>query len=260
MIISKLKMAIQNPRMAMEFLKYRILKAFGHSGFKRFIVLSRARTGSNMLISFLNSHPNIRAEGEILNTLNGRDYLNVLTATYKKEPYYIKAKGFKIFYYHPGDDPNSNVWNDLVKMKDLHVIHLRRRNILRTLTSTKIALVQNIWSTKANASRSDDLAKPKQISFTIDELTKGFKQTRQWEQNGDNMFHNHPVLSVNYEDLVNDAELYFRNITDFLGVSYAQPQTGLKKQNPEKIRDLISNYDELKIAFKETEWQTFFDE
>jgi LPS sulfotransferase NodH len=260
MMINKLRAAIQNPKLAIAFLKYRAFRAFGHFRFKRFIVLSRSRTGSNMLVSFLNSHPNILVNGEILGTLSGRNYINVLTTAYGKEPYYVKAKGFKIFYYHPSDDTNGNVWDYLVNMKDLYVIHLKRRNILRTLTSRKIAGVLDVWSTKANDSRSDDSARPKKISFTIDELTKGFEQTRQWEQNGDSMFNNHPMASVYYEDLVDDVESCFRNITDFLGVPYMHPQTGLKRQNPEKIRDLVSNYDELKTAFEGTQWQSFFDD
>ncbi len=72
-----------------------------HSDFQRFIVLSRSRTGSNMLLSFLNSHPNIHAEGEVFNRLNGQNYQEILSRVFADQPPRILAKGFKIFYYHP---------------------------------------------------------------------------------------------------------------------------------------------------------------
>lgn len=42
-----------------------LISALWFSDFKRFIVLSRSRTGSNMLISYLKSHPIVYAECEI---------------------------------------------------------------------------------------------------------------------------------------------------------------------------------------------------
>mgnify|MGYP006437466411 CR=1 FL=1 len=50
--------------------KKRVLSIFDHENFTKFIVLSRSRTGSNLLISMLNSHPNISAEGEKFSRLN----------------------------------------------------------------------------------------------------------------------------------------------------------------------------------------------
>ena len=256
-IISKLKKAIKNPKDAIAISKYKVSSAIGHTRYRRFVVLSRSRTGSNMLLSFLNSHPNVYAGGEIFGRLNGRNHTKILAAAFGKQPRYIKARGFKIFYYHPIDDKKSNIWNDLVNMNDLHVIHLKRRNILRTLLSRKLAETNDVWLTTNSGSK--DSVSSKQVFFTVKELTEGFEQTRQWEQNGDDMFRDHNVLSVYYEDLVCDADSNFNKLTDFLGVVYVKPQTNLKRQNPERICDLISNYEELRVAFTGTQWQTFFE-
>lgn len=257
-ITSKLKKVARYSRCIISKLKYRVLSAVGHSKFKRFVVLSRSRTGSNMLISLLNSHPNINVEGEIFGRLNGQNYNKVLSVAFGKQSRHIKAKGFKIFYYHPIDDPESNIWNDLVNMDELHVIHLKRRNILRTLISRKLAATSDVWQTTNSSAKS--VVDSKQVFFTVEELVEGFEETRQWEKNGEEMFKGHNVLSIYYEDLVDDAESSFNELSNFLDVDYIKLETNLKKQNPEKIFDLISNYEELREYFSGTEWQIFFEE
>ena len=83
---------------------------------------------------------------------------------------------------------------------------------------------------------------------------------RAWERSGDEMFCNHPTISIDYEDLVNDCETTFRSITEFLGVQYIKPKTDLRKQNTRSMRETVTNYEELKSAFSDTEWQSFFDD
>ena len=234
-------------------------KTFPDSQFTPFIVLARSRTGSNMLISFLNSHPNIIANGEIFHTINDKDCLNILEKEFAEQSPHVKAKGFKVFYYHPLDDPKSDLWQHLVNIKNLHIIHLKRRNILRTLISRKIAGNQKIWSVK----KASDFLIPSlgnAIEFNARELEKGFITTREWEKKGDDLFRNHPLLNVFYEDLVKEPEELFKKITRFLGVCYIPPSTDLQKQNSEKTTELLINFDELKSHFANTEWQQFFDE
>jgi LPS sulfotransferase NodH len=211
-----------------------------------------------LLISFLNSHPNIKTESEIFGRLNGRNYKDILDDVFSKQPRHIEAKGFKIFYYHPMDDESNNVWDDLVNMDDLCVIHLKRRNILRTLVSRKIAGSQDVWQKNQSSIRNP--SKSKSVTFTAEELDKGFRETREWEERWDQMLKQHPLTCVYYEDLVRDPEGTYRKITDFLGVKYLKPITNLRRQNPEKLRDLVTNYDELKKSFSGTDWQDLFEE
>ena len=249
--------AIRRSSKAIRVLDYELHSIFGHLNFRRFIVLTRSRTGSNLLISLLESHPNIRADGEIFMELNGRDYTDSLAKVFAKQPYYIRARGFKIFYYHPRDDASCGLWNDLVNLDDLCVIHLKRRNILRTLISQKIAASQDVWLA---TSPSHHNGENKAVTFTVEQLKKGFRRTRKFEEDGDARFRKHPLMSVYYEDLIDDTEAVFREVSDFLGVQYLPPKTNLRRQNPESINDLLENYDQLKSAFYGTEWQPFFDE
>jgi LPS sulfotransferase NodH len=250
---------VRNPGRTLAAIRHRLMSAVGHDGFRRFIVLSRSRTGSNLLISLLDSHPDIRAEGEIFAKLEGRNYEDVLRQAWGRQPFNVKAKGFKIFYYHPLDDESCGLRDDLVSMDDLYVIHLKRRNILRTLVSRKIAGLRDVWLVSSDNSASTD-RKDVSVSFTMDELNEAFRQTREWEEAADHDFRNHPLLSIAYEDLADGPTAAFRTVTDFLGVRYMQPATELRKQNTRTLEETIANYDELKEAFARTEWAPFFED
>lgn len=260
-IIETFLKGIKNPKKALSAVNHKSQSALGFSdyNYKRFIVLTRSRTGSNLLISLLNSHPHIKAEGEIFNKLNGDNYKTVLDKAFSKQPYSIKAKGFKIFYYHPLDDNSGDIWQELKAMDDLYVIHLKRENILRILLSRKIAGIQDIWAIRSEENRSTPRENVS-VSFTEEELRDGFTRTRDWEEYGDENFRNHSILTVTYEDLVNDRSSTFRKVTDFLGIQYIKPDTELKKQNTKTIRESIKNYDELKSAFAKTELAPFFED
>jgi LPS sulfotransferase NodH len=246
------------PRRALQSLRFRLLSAVRHEDFTRFIVLSRSRTGSNMLISLLNSHPAIIAEGEILARLQGRDGSQVVTQAYAKQPLYVKAKGFKVFYYHPLDSESDDLWEELTADDRIRVIHLKRRNILRTLVSRKIALMKDAWIATSEARMK--VAGGKAAEFTTSELEQGFRRTRDWETAGDARFQGHPLLSVYYEDLIREPDGTLAQVLDFLGLQYAPLATEMRMQNAERLTDLVTNYGELKAAFAGTEWQAFFED
>lgn len=256
-MISKIEEGIKNPKKAAAFLKYRLLKPFGGWNYIPFIVLSRSRTGSNLLISFLDSHPNIYARDEVFGWLHGKTPRQALEEFYCRQPPYIKAAGCKIFYYHPQDEDSGEIWKRLMDMRKLRVIHLKRDNILRTLLSRKIAGRQDTWKDTQSES---NLTKKKWVFFTFNELKQGFEQTRHWEIEYQNLFSSHPMINISYEDLIRNPENEFKRITDFLFVSAWIPQTSLKKQNPEPASRLIVNYEELKNAFAGTKWERFFED
>lgn len=248
--------SLKNPRLAIKVLFHRYFP-FGRRKYCHFIILTRSRTGSNMLVSFLNSHPNVYSEGEVLSRLNGQSWERILKKSFSSQAFFVRAKGFKIFYYHPQDGDSTAVFDALSSMPDLHIIHLKRRNILRTIISRKLAEAQGVWKSYncfGKGQRFDA------ISLTPNELLKGFKETREWEKRGESKFRHHPVLDIFYEDLVAEPSETFKRITDFLEVRYVFPKTWLKKQNSHGVRSSLTNYDELKNFFDGTEWASFFYE
>lgn len=76
----------------------------------KFIILTTARTGSNLLLDLLGSHPSITTLGELynLNSLNRSDLIAILqdplqylkNKMYSRLPHNNTTIGFKMFYYH----------------------------------------------------------------------------------------------------------------------------------------------------------------
>jgi len=252
----RIQKAINNPKWAIAMLAYSVAKVGGHREYKRFIVLTRSRTGSTMLRSMLNSHPGIFARGEIFARLRGQSVQEILNETFSLRPSHVKAVGFKIFYYHPLDDDSNQIWDELRQMQELYVIHLKRRNILRTLVSRKIAGKQDIWLLKND--RRQEHSAERRVYFEVDELRKEFEQTRAWEREYGRMFESKPLIDVYYEDLVSRPGHEFKKILDLMDLPYSAPQLKTRKQNPEKLPQLIANYAALKEAFSNSEWSGFF--
>jgi LPS sulfotransferase NodH len=260
MSVRRIIEATKKPGKVGRFVKYKLLSTFGSSNFRPFIVLTRARTGSNLLISMLDSHPNIRAEGELFRDLGPRFYGFALSMVFSKQPRHIRASGFKIFYNHTSNDGRGGVWGKLCCMDDLLVIQLGRRNALRTMTSRKIAGAQGVWLASASETYSRREKGIKSINFTAEELEYGFVRMRAQEEWAEETFGRHARIHVYYEDLVDNSEHVLRGLTTYLGLPYHAPKTSLIKQNPEKLSELISNYDELKAKFTGTEWQRYFED
>ena len=238
----------------------------GNQGYQKFIILARSRVGTNLLISYLNSHPNIFALGEMWGNnhhtetiayrkSNPLEYLSMYC--YRGYDKCIKAVGFKIFYYHPVNGESRLIWNNLQDSKDIKVIHLKRSNILRTHLSRAIAGKTDKWTVTGSKNIS---LENKAVKLSADECLKVFQQTRKWETEADDFFKQHSVLEVNYEDLISDAHNELEKVQNFLDLPLKRLKTSLKKQNPEPLSKLISNYSELKNQFENTEWIKFFED
>src|SRR3989304_6361608 len=137
----------------------------GHTDYTRFIILGRSRSGSNLLRGLLNGHSQaivfeemFKDPGKIGWGLDGypeggralerfqKDVLHFLERdVYRKMPLDIKAVGFKIFYYHATGTSLEPVWTYLREHREVHVLHIKRRNILKTHLSRKRAALTDAW-------------------------------------------------------------------------------------------------------------------
>lgn len=241
----------------------------------RFIILGRSRVGSNLLRSLLNAHSQIEAYGEIFRNREAMDWdhLNVLQSekmrqmvlrdpaafldekVFRKYPGETAAVGFKIFYYHAREGSWEPVWPYLLAQKELRVIHIKRRNILKTHLSRKRAEITDSWVNTTGAPE-----KPVSVTLDYEECLADFERTRAWEEAADAQFANHLLLQLAYEDLAHDYEGEMRRVFDFLDVAYEAVRPSIHKQSRQTLAEAITNYDELKQQFAGTPWAEFFNE
>ena len=205
---------------------------------KKFTVLSRARSGSEVLMGCIMQHPNLNVYGEIFNYYReenmfanpeGSEYLTreELVSICSKDrcvQAHSKYDGFKLLLCH---------LNDSIKeyLKEINVFTLYRRNLLQRYVSEMVARESNDW-----ASDKDIL---KSIYIDVDDLKNDILVTKKWYKENDK----NTNLKVYYEDgILNNAKMIFES----LGVSEFVPKITNKKRILRPMSQVISNYDEVK--------------
>lgn len=243
-------------RSIFELLQKKRISSFGTLKYKKFAVITRSRTGSNLLISLLNSHPQIEANGEVFSSVKNRNCNEIWNTIFSKKSKRIQLVGFKIFYYHPNESDDKEVWELLKNDKTIKIVHLRRENKLRTHVSRLIAGKLDVW-------KSQNILTPvkeKKVEIEIEELLKDFHETESYEFQTRRDFLNHPFLELTYESLVKDKESLMQAILKFMEVDWVSLESSLRKQNSETLEELIHNYDDIKACLNKTRYSNFFDE
>lgn len=223
--------------------------------YERFVVITRSRTGSNLLISLMNSHPQIEAKGEVFSRLEGKK-----TRVIYDEVFPVKSDlsclGFKIFYYHPLDSKDRSIWKILEEDKEIKIIHLQRKNLLRVHISRLIAGKTDAWTSREEAGISAD---DKTVHISIDDLFSDIEESLDYIKNTKDRFCDHQVLEVFYEDLTAKRDQVMEDVFSFLDLPMANLTSDLKKQNPEELSALVSNFDEVMNRLKASEYAYMLD-
>ena len=230
-----------------------------HKDYTKFVIVSHARSGSNLLLNSLNSHYNLKAEHEIFAAHNrniGENFEPTLNNLYGERAANIHAVGCKIFYYHL----NSSEWQKMSKIPNLKVIHLKRKNRLSMIVSMKVAFKTSQWGITEESERID--ASEKQVYLDYDFLNNSFANIKKWEEETEKMFDPANICNIYYEELTSKYAETVTSLFDFLGVNripVEQIKSRHKKQNPEPLSQLIQNFDELKLKFANTPWEDYFN-
>lgn len=246
----------------------------GHSEYVRFMIIGMARTGSNFLRGSLMSHRRVVVLGDIVRdkdtiswgipfypqsksalSLYQEDPVKFLESeVFVKFPKRVAAVGFKTLY----PNMNKEIWEPIQTylggQKALKVIHIKRRNILKTHLSLKrVRQKKGKWK---NISGTEE--KEGAVHLDYKECLRAFENVRKWEQECDAFFKGHHKIEVVYEELCGDYDGEMRRIQEFLNVEYQVVRPLTYKQHSQPLSQAISNYVELKDRFKHTPWEGFF--
>lgn len=289
--------------------------------YTRFVILSGPRTGSTVLAQALNSSRDILCFREVFNytldaidysvegynngsaedlALRARDPIGFLRERiFCRHPGKIRAVGFKFHYLHFWGFPG--LWEALADDRQLRVLHLKRRNMLRMLLSHKIAESTGVWrqeparpfagaaglakeakqkltppnvlrpfrEPKAAAAWVRRLVNPPKArkaaprvpeTVSDEELRTFMMETELTIAHFEGLFREHPMLTIWYEDMVEDNLETFNRAQEFLGIEPKPLTVTLRRQNPEPLHELLRNYDELRTAFQNSPHEWMFEE
>jgi LPS sulfotransferase NodH len=248
----------------------------GYREYRRFIILGQGRTGTNFLRGLLNSHGGILTFGEIfrLNTeigwgiplwrtprhalpLAGTDANAFLEQhVFRAYPPSVAAVGFKLFYNHAQEAERRHVWEQVLGPQGPAVLHLRRRNLLKSLVSLRRAEADGRWV----ATRTSPGQLPRRVHLTYEECVDYFEQSLRWQDEYDARVAGQSRLNVVYEDLVSHGPLEHAKILEFLGVAPRPLRPTTRQQSQGRLCDALVNFTELERRFSGSQWQAFFED
>ncbi|MFZ0486007.1 MAG: sulfotransferase [Arenicellales bacterium] len=221
-----------------------------------FVLLSHPRTGSNFVHSALRSSSKVQMYHELFADhvrVIGEDFDRILRRYLAPPAPSIDTVGFKLFYRHLTD----HEWNRIHALARLRYIRLIRRNPLRSIVSLAIAIKTDQWT----LTPWDAEPKDKRVALDTANLVKGLDSVSAWERWFELEFHDREILTICYEDVVLDPRREFLRIENFLGVDDIDPnQIALRRQNPEPLSDLVSNFDEVRAVLADSKYEKFLFE
>lgn len=240
----------------------------------RFLIISNGRTGSNYLASLLLSHPDIYQYGEVI----GESYLcrpdirekiracgsvRYLRNCYRKR-IYKQAVGLKILYYQfkPcyaegwGINDLQEVLTDLVEDRNILVIHLKRRNRLKTMVSVESARLTNEYVKQEEDGENSEIS----VFISPEQASSFFQDVKENEKYFDECFRSHRKLEIFYEDLITNTEMVSCRILDFLKLDRCELKSSTLKQGRKPLSERIRNYKELKETFRDTASERYFED
>jgi hypothetical protein len=250
----------------------------------RFVILGIQRTGTTWIRTTLDSHPAILTLGEVFLHSHGRfpfrrkagldvqqnyrSYIEksarrrvqhwfnrpALVADYLQHLYTqpgYDAIGFKLMRTHCKMFPTVVPYLLDEKVPAIHVV---RRNVLKTLISRESARQRKLFHAKSDVP-------VKKIKIDVASLLPTLERIAADNQEWETIFRNARYLQVSYESFVSNKELELRRMYEFISV---KPDVGvssnLVKINPDSIKDVVINYDEICRALENTRFSCFLDQ
>jgi LPS sulfotransferase NodH len=230
-----------------------------------FVVLSAPRTGSNLTIELLNSHPDCFSGHEIfskphmasghvawylgdipkdreLAELRRTDpiaFIDRLDRLTRERGY--KAVGFKLMYSEADENPTMKEY--LLNNRSLRVIHIKRRNHLRRLVSTRRAQVTGRWW----FGQGEDRPALPPVRLSLSEIFWDMEYIRKYERAYAELSATHQVLDLWYEDMSGDLLATAQQLWRFLGLrEWSTLNVHAAKTGTDLLSEAIENYDELR--------------
>lgn len=198
-----------------------------HRAFQKFVIICSARTGSTLLHTYLNSHPHIFSQGEIL-----REYqeyqikgvsLDLSKDVFRPQGRNIHAVGLKYFLDYIEDDRFHHHYDEILADSTIKIMILSRDLLEDQLLSLKLARASKEWSYTHRGNKSPISIDDQELNTFIATLDRQYAKVRA-------DLCNHDVLSITYEELANHPEKTLSAVQNFLKVTPRKLYTVLRKQ------------------------------
>jgi LPS sulfotransferase NodH len=257
----------------------------------KFVILFQGRTGSTFLVDALRRHPEVDADGEILQNeaqeLRGwkthenpyRRAWRTGKLAYRGTPVESQlrrteqrwrdarpgamAVGFKTKIR---DLLDIESFKDLLEREGARVIMMERDNLVKQAVSRVRSM--DLWrNTKASSGHGDwnlmsekDRLGESEIPFAeFDRMLQLVTYDKAVLQASVDYL-DVPKIRMEYADLLRDRDAWLGRVFDFLGVRHVDLESGVLKNTSDDLSESVSNFAELRARYVGTPYEEMFDE
>jgi LPS sulfotransferase NodH len=230
----------------------------------KFVVLGMPRTGSTLLLTGLQQHPDIKAYGELMHAVDAERSRGHHVIQRKEVALYFSGDGDAVTflkqqvfdYPHPcakavGFKLHSEFKQcagtlDLLprlaaEIDGLHVIHLVRENYFDVFVSRKVAETSGLWRQPTGSAP----VLPPKIRIDPDTAVSEIERYAQADRILAETFNSGKYLRILYTDLAASFSAEMKSLFEFLGVDPVDVNPLLEKQIKQRPADFIENFEEL---------------
>mgnify|MGYP006300240343 CR=1 FL=1 len=222
-----------------------------------FIIVADLRTGSTLLSSSLDRHPDIRCMGELFhsqdfpdNRIPGVNHFEKTGTALVHHAFRAggcKAAGFRAMVFLPAKETPrwADAWRALRDYADLRVIFLQRRDYLAQYVSYRIAVQTGKWHPSPDDSilvpeeRPRVVVDPEDFRKWKDERIRLYAKRRR-------QLYGKAILDLDYSQLAFNWRSTIIRVQGFLSADPLCLHPVKKKQERRNISNAIKNIDELK--------------
>lgn len=247
-----------------------------------FIIVGMPRTGSSLLLTTLQQHPEILAFSElfhpVLQERSGPHAIRRNAAAIYFDPSTgsameflenwvwcqinnsYPAVGFKVFGDYLKHPSTEGLFVKLKEnIQDIRVIHIKRLNYLDVYVSKMIASKTGVWLKRCDL-KSADQSKEQDVRITINptDAEKFFLSMIEVDDFFSRHFCGEKYLPIYYEQISDSLQNEANRIFDFLGVEARSVTAQLKKQIKKPKQEIIENFDELLHYFTDSRFAVYF--
>lgn len=243
-----------------------------------FVIVGTQRTGTTLIRTSLDSHPDLICSGEVFKGgrrpykhPDGYWFFCRATLLHRIRHYVARKRnvseflsqllsrhgaaaiGFKLMFSHARRYPEVV---EFIKTGGLSVVHVTRRNVLKTLISRDVARATGVYHRTAESTERGQAAISLDPMTLVERLDGVVREEQAW----DSLLRGHPALiKVCYEDFVNDREVATQRLLNFLGLGFVELNSPLQRLSPSDMRLIIANYDDVAAVLQATPYRSLLE-